>query len=286
MPTRLTRWLIVLFWLATMGWYFRQEVLPYWTADAAPAYAVDLADEAGRTALQVSWTLNRRGQKPTTIRTSVDYHDSENEFSLNCTMRNLDLIQDIKIEKFHSSYRVNRWGRVVETSTEVTIGKDKDAVTLNTTARVVDKTAVVTTQIRSPWGNLDPPPEYVKVDNAGSLNPLHPVHKLRNVRLGQTWVQPLSDPLAEAQRIALFAIGNKYTGVNLSSFSGPMKSKTLIAEVTGPKQLEWHDQMHDCHVINYRGDGHRASIWVRIADGWVLRQEAAAGGDEWTLQRD
>ncbi len=286
MPSRTMQWLIVLCWLATAGWYVRREVMPYWTADTMPAYAVDLADEAARTALQVQWTLTRKGHKPCPLRTTVDYHDADDEFSLNCTLFNLDLIHEIKVEKYRSSYRVNRWGRLIANSTSITIGKDGLSLTLNSTARVENGTAIVTWQMRSPWMDLDPPAASVKMADAGALNPLHPVHRLRNVRPGQRWVQPLTDPLADAQRIALAAIAKQYTGVNFKQFAGPGKAKDLFAEVTGQTPLEWHDQFHDCFVITYRSDNYAASTWVRVADGLVLRQEASSSGDEWTLQRD
>ncbi len=286
MPSRTMQWLIVGCWLATAGWYVRREVLPYWTADAMPAYAVDLADEAARTALQVAWTLTRKGHKSCPLRTTVDYHDADDEFSLNCTLFNLDLIKEIKVEEYRSSYRVNRWGRLMATSTSIKLGKDGLSLRLNSTARFENGTAIVNWQIRSTWFNLDPPPEVVKMADAGTLNPLHPVHRLRNVRAGQRWVQPLTDPLADAQRIALAALARHYTGMNFSQLAGPGKAASLLAEVTGPTPLEWRDKSHDCYVINYRGDNYAASTWVRVADGLVLRQEASSSGDEWVLQRD
>ena len=153
-------------------------------------------------------------------------------------------------------------------------------------ARFDNGATIVTWQFRSPWLDLDPPASHMGIADAGALNPLHPVHRLRNLRPGQRWVQPLTDPLADAQRMALSEIAKRYTGVDFKQFAGPAKAKNLLAEVAGPKSLEWHDEMQDCYVITYRGDNYAASTWVRVADGLVLRQEASSSGDEWTLQRD
>jgi hypothetical protein len=284
-PSRPVQVLIVLFWLATAGWYVHREIAPYWIADAAPAFAIDLTDEAVVQSLPVRWTLSRSGQKSSQLHTSVQYHDAEDEFSLNCVSWNLPLLPGVTVENLRSSYRVTRQGRLVETNSKI-IFRDPPQVAIETVARISGSSAVVTFQFRSPWGNLNPESESVPVMQGGVINPLHPVHRLNDIRPGQHWVQSLTDPLADAQRVALRSIAIKTVGVDLKQFIGDAKPKRLIAEVTGPTPMKWHGELHDCNVIEYRGDDHHARTWVRVKDGRVLRQEAFAAGDEWTLQRD
>lgn len=285
MPSRPVQVLIVLFWLSTAGWYVRREVAPYWHVDAAPAFAVDLTDEAVGQSLPVSWTLSRSGQKSCQMQTTIRYHDADDEFSLNSVLRNLPLMTGITVDQFQSSYRLTRHGRLVETNSKI-IFREPAAVTMETNARMVAGSAIVKFHFRSPWGNLDPEPKNVPISEAGAINPLHPVHRLRNLRPGQRWVQPLTDPLANAQRVALASLAKQHSGVDLRQFLGDPKSKKLLAEVTGPQPLEWHGSLHECLVIEYRGDDHSARTWVRVKDGWVLKQEASSAGDDWSLQRD
>lgn len=286
MPTRPVGALIIVFWLATTAWYIRREIAPYWNSHQAPAFAIDIADEAIRQSLPVSWTLIRRGHSPSQVRTSVLYHEGEDEFSLNCQLWKLPLTRDLKIDLLHSSYRVARDGRLIATTTRITFGADRNTVTMLMSARIRDHGVDASCQIHSPWGNLAPTSEWVAGESAAGLNPLHPVHKLRNVRIGQRWVQPLSDPLAQAQQFALVAFARSATGIDIKDLVHRAPPRSLIAEVVGPEPLEWHGEIHSCLVIEYHGDNHSARTWVRAGDGWVLRQEVAAGDDQWVLQRD
>jgi hypothetical protein len=277
--------LIVLFWLATAGWYVHREMAPFWNADSAPPFAIDLTDEAVRQSLPVHWTLYRSGQKSSQLQTTVQYHDAEDEFSLNCLMWTLPLTPGITISKYSSSYRVTRNGRLIETHTYIAC-REPAELSMDVTTRLSGQTAIVTSQFRTPWGNLDAEPQNIPVTVSGAINPLHPVHRINNLRPGQRWIQPLTDPLADAQRIALLALAKTLIGVDVKQFAGEAKPQRLIAEVTGPKPIEWHGELHECHVIEYRGDSHSARTWVRVKDGWVLQQEAFAAGDEWTMQRN
>jgi hypothetical protein len=286
-PSRPTRILIVLFWLTTAGWYVQREIMPYWTADAAPTFAVDLTDEALRQSLPVTWSLSRAGHKVCPIRTTVEYHGEEDEFSLHCVVWKLELVPGLTIDTYRGSYRVTRQGRLVESKTIIAIGPDQQIqAKLTITAKIIDGNALVKCQLQSSVGAWESAEERKLVGDIGTLNPLHPVHKLSNLRVGQRWTQPMSDPVAEAQRAALLLLGRQLTGVNLQQLFGESAPKSLIAEVTGPAPFEWHGHLHNCYVIEYRGDGHTASTWVRVSDGWVLRQEASANGDKWELQRD
>jgi hypothetical protein len=106
------------------------------------------------------------------------------------------------------------------------------------------------------------------------LNPLHPLNRLRGLRAGQHWVQPMVDPL-------LLAVSS-----SVSSLLTPPAVGQLDADVE-PTVLRWNDVEVLCWRIDYRERTAKvaARTWVRREDGLVLQQEASHAGMELILQR-
>lgn len=287
MPSRITTFAILAFWLLTTGWFVRREILPAWGASDAPPYAIELADEAMRQAVPVTWTVSRNGEFLTTATTRAEYVEIDDTFVLSCDVRGFPLLDrgalPVTIERLRNTNRISRAGELLGMQTEIALLAAGSRIELNIAAEVRDGKAWPQCTVRSPWGTLSPPLEAVPVATASVLNPLHPVQRVRGLHPGQRWVTPLVDPLADALRVALDRWIRDTIGGRVPWAAGP---RQLIAEVTGPRTLEWNGQDQACYVIEYRGDDYQAASWVRVRDGLVLRQEAGAHGDEFALQRN
>jgi len=287
LPSRVTVIGIFAFWCLSLGWFVRKELAPTWGASHAPPYAIELADEAIRQAVPVVWTVHRNGEFLTTATTRVEYVEPDDTFRLSCEIRKFDLVAGrslaVTVNDLRNVYRVSRAGELLAMQTDVAVTAGGSRFDLMMSAEVKDGRAWTRCAVRSPWGSFEPTPVQVNVSASGMLNPLHPVQRVRGLRPGQRWSMPLVDPLADALRVALERFVQDTLGGPRLRFPGP---RTLVAEVTGPRGLEWNGREHDCYVIEYGGDDYRAATWVRVRDGLVLRQEAGSNGDEFVLQRN
>jgi hypothetical protein len=120
---------------------------------------------------------------------------------------------------------------------------------------------------------FDLPP--TAVSHTGSvLMPLHPVNHIRGLHLGQSWRQPLVDPLRDA-----FA--------SLPGFSGGVR--WLQARVLPrPELLKMEDNETSCLVIEYTNDENETMgrTWVEEVSDRVLQQEAILDDGHWIMTRD
>jgi len=106
------------------------------------------------------------------------------------------------------------------------------------------------------------------------LLPLHPVNHIRGLRPGQSWRQPLIDPLRDA-----FA--------GLPGFSGEVRS--LHARVLPqPETLKIGDNNIECLVIEYTDDENNSvgRTLVEQNSERVLQQEANLENGPWIMTRD
>jgi hypothetical protein len=289
MPSRLWCLAILALWVATLGWFVRREILPHYLADAPPLHQIDLSDEAMRQSIPVRWSLSRNGQYLAPVNTLVKFNDADDTFSVISDVFRFELVKvgdtALFVEKFRNVYRVTRRGTIVGMQTQVIIKIGGESMEVNIAADIVDGQAVPRCQVKSPWINLEPKLEPIAVAAGGGLNPMHPVHRINGLRVGQRWAMPLIDSLADVQRAAIEGVVKKMSGLSLPSL-GETGRQVLIAEVTGPMALEWNGIDHECLVIEYRGDNVSGKTWVRRSDGLVLRQEARNGTDELVLQRE
>jgi hypothetical protein len=121
-----------------------------------------------------------------------------------------------------------------------------------------------------PIMQFDLPP--ATVSSTGSvLMPLHPVDRIRGLRLGQSWRQPLVDPLRDA----------------LPHVSGGMR--WLHARVRPqPEVLKLNGGETRCLVIEYTNDEDEtvARTWVEEDGERVLQQEAILEDIHWIMKRE
>ena len=124
-----------------------------------------------------------------------------------------------------------------------------------------------------PLLQFDLPP--AAVPSTGSvLMPLHPVDRICGLRLGQSWRQPLVDPLSDA-----FA--------RLPGISGRML--WLHARVLPqPELLELNGNGTMCLVIEYTNDEGETvgRTWVEEDGERVLQQEAILEDSRWIMKRN
>lgn len=113
------------------------------------------------------------------------------------------------------------------------------------------------------------------VSHTGSvLMPLHPLNHIRGLRRGQSWRQPLVDPLGDA-----FA--------SLPGLSGG--ARTLNARVLPqPEVLTIDNNEMNCLVIEYTNDENEmvGRTWVEQESERVQQQEANLGDGRWIMRRD
>ena len=114
-----------------------------------------------------------------------------------------------------------------------------------------------------------------EVSYTGSvLMPLHPVSHIRGLRLGQSWRQPLVDPLRDA-----FA--------SLPGFSGGVR--WLNARVLPrPEMLNLDGNETSCLVVEYTNDENElmGRTWVERDGERVLQQEAILEDGRWIMKRE
>ncbi len=109
---------------------------------------------------------------------------------------------------------------------------------------------------------------------ASVLMPLHPVNHIRGLRFGQTWRQPLVDPLRDA-----FA--------SLPGLSGGVRA--LNARVLPqPEMLKIGDNEMSCLVIEYTDDEMETvgRTWVEQDSERVQQQEANLEDGLWIMRRE
>ncbi|MBX7105693.1 MAG: hypothetical protein K1X57_16545 [Gemmataceae bacterium] len=289
MPSRLTCLAILVFWLMSTAWLVRRDLAPHWFADAPPAVVIELADEAVRQPLPVRWQLYRNGVLAAPVKTTIEYRESDDTFSLTSQVGRLELVTNaipVVAQELRSVHRIDRAGKLlgIESVAKLSVQELEFEVVL---AGAVSAGMVKPyCRIETPWGKVLPALDAVPITESGTLNPLHPVNKMSKLRAGQTWRQSVSDPMADALRVSLAAYAKRQHGADLSTFLGKAAPTVLAAEVTGPALLDFHGDQIECWTIEYRGGGYEARTWVRIADGLVLKQEAMAAGETWTLLRD
>ncbi|MFL5341491.1 MAG: hypothetical protein ACJ8F7_15200, partial [Gemmataceae bacterium] len=119
------------------------------------------------------------------------------------------------------------------------------------------------------------------------LNPLHPVPRIKGLKPGRKWRMEVVDPLADVVQPALQAVQQRFIpGQAPLKLNLPTGPKYLNAEVlTGTAKVSYNHQEYDCHVIEYRGENEVFRTYVRISDGWVLRQESKAFDQRIVMQR-
>lgn len=238
--------------------------------------------------------------------TSVTYDKDQDVYSLNASLdgtndprfQPVTVLKLFKVNKITSTYSVNRSGQLLSLEAEVIVRLDwnlphlfmasrdpfpKDSSSNQFTLKIwgevrdqqffahcsADVGQAFPPDLRKPL-QMDLPP--VAVSYKGSvLMPLHPLNHIRGLRLGQSWRQPLIDPLRDA----------------LPGFSGGVR--WLNARVLPQSQiLKLEDSQIRCLVIEYTNDENEVMgrTWVEQDGERVLQQEAILEGIRWIMKRE
>jgi hypothetical protein len=240
-----------------------------------------LTDEVGSP--QVSWDVYRRdtkiGRGITHIRLNTDrtfemsQHFSFDDFKV--------LVLNVK--RLDTVYRVTREGQLlaIKVSGQASIS---DMLGFGAFELIADLDGEVKDGYLEPKLKAFGSPvdfigfEKIKVAEHGSvLNPMHLVHRLPRLQVGQHWKVPLFDPLKmfSAKEI----LGNK-----LPVF--PSSPPYLDAEVFADR-MTWNRGEVDCLRVDYSepGKDRIACTWVRRADGLVLAQDTRQQGHDFSIRR-
>jgi hypothetical protein len=312
MPPRWMSGIIVAFWLATTGWLFWHDLLPRWLAGEPPLFHPDFVDEVHKTGtpLLTNWIVERQDAKQAkpypvfTASTSVKFDKDEDSYSLKASLdatkdlklRPVTLLKLLKVNGIDSTYRINRSGQLLSLDAEVKVRLDlalshffrgraelfprdpsSDQITLRIWGEVRDQqffahcSAVAPSLDKSM--QLDLPP--VAVSHKGSvLMPLHPLNHIRGLRLGQSWRQPLVDPLHDA-----------FAGLTGLSAGVYWLNASVLPQ---PQMLELNDSKTSCLVIEYTNDDNEmmGRTWIEQDGERVLQQEAILEGIRWIMKRE
>jgi hypothetical protein len=290
MPSRWFCVVIIGFWLAANGWLVWREVLPALETGQPPPFTIDFLDEVEMDRpVDTAWQVRHNGREEYSCVTKVTPHKETDTFELSSRVRinrvkvpqpekPRGILGDLLIlEQLDSSYHVTRDGVLRETTADVVVTIDLPFLNwadnrLHAHIRGVVQDGLLHVhvqgslpgQAQSGGFALDPVP----VPRRGSiLTPLHPVNRIRGLRPGQKWRQPLVNPLAGAV--------------------GRGRHRMLDAHVLPePQILRWRGRDVPCLVIEYQDDDCHAFTWVVQTTGLVLRQDMTAEGDRLELDRE
>ena len=292
MPPRWFCAFVIIVWVGITGWLAWSEVTDEFGPDA---FVIDFTDDVQPDRSPVHWDvmlvdLDDEGmgkrEAPYMAVTRIDYDDKPDEtFTFNVEMKPKQASTKplplglLALKYMKSAYRVTRDRRLLDLKVSITFvqanGNGEGDCQLDLNGAVADGQFTGNYDIR--MGNLQLPRQDigpVPVTEHGSvLMPMHPVHKIYNLRPGMTWRVPLVNPVADALA---------------SSLGSSSRTRFLRAHVLPTLQLlELPDGKSClCHVIEYEGDEDtKPRTWVRAADGVVLRQEMALDGKRLIMVR-
>jgi hypothetical protein len=290
---------IVVGWLAAMGWLFWHDLWPNWRPGEPPGFSIDLVEEvrkSDRDRLPTYWNVQRQKKGAASPRhifratTWVDYRQKDDTFVLHAELEAKGKEKDdleflgFKVKSMTSSYRVTRAGQLQELRSEVsfTLAGAKPAGHLEDV-----KTAPILLVLRgearggqfflSCRGSFELLSQTIEMDlppvpmshNTSVLMPLHPVNRIHGLRPGQSWRQPLIDPIRDA-------LGSGVHYLDARVLPQPQVLKEDDNDIT------------TCLVIEYKDkDGQDAGrTWVEQNSERVQQQEAVLDGDRWIMKRD
>ncbi len=103
-----------------------------------------------------------------------------------------------------------------------------------------------------------------------ALGSLCPLDRMPDLRPGQSWETPVSDPAG----LFMFSLPGSQDGVLAKLMDRqPAKARVLIA----PELLDWQGEQFSCWVVVTDQENLHLRIWVRREDGLILKQTAEWG---------
>ena len=286
MPSRLSVFAILVFWLGTLAVVVRRDVWPRVFSSGPPPVAVEVGDEASQL-LPTPWTIYRGETRVGRLHTRTTYVDATNTYQFTHEYSSLQLDAAgvrFVVPKLTMVTNVARDGSLRGQSFDgqLELPALKLSGRLSVTGRVAGGQLVGTCEYKIPGfeGTRDLPP--VPVPNGHALNTLQVVNRVTGIRPRQEWVVHEVNPLSDAVGLLAREVLGK-AGVTLPE----AKRDSLIARVSSATQdMTWKDEPVPCWVIEYRDAEVKARTWVRASDGKVLKQEAFDKGEHLTVLRD
>ncbi len=295
MPSRPIVVVILLGWLATVGWVAYDRWLPWLRPSDQPAFALDLSDEVAPQ--HANWTLYRKDQKIGGAETRIAPLKDGN-FELMHRLREVELnvsLMTVKIATFTTTKVVNRDGELLRLDASAKIEFKVLVMTFKLDAKlkgeVVGDNLLATCDFDSDLGKATEKLDPIPLSNKRASSPLQPLHRFPPLRPGQTWRESNVDPVTEALNTAIERVVNRKIAEQIGKL--PFKLPTaktpreLLAEVQAePETITHRDKSYECQVIVYKAEGFLVKTWVQIEDGKVIRQEASLMDDRLILQRE
>lgn len=296
MPSRSITALILLVWIATVGWVAYERWLPWLRPSDQPVFALDLADEVAPE--HAMWTLYRKKQSIGAAETRI-IPLKDGTFELVNRLGEVEIkvaLMTVKIRNFATHKFVNRDGELLKMHAVAKVEFKALGMGLNVNAKmngvVVGDELIATCDFDSDLGKATEKLEPIILTNKRAQSPFQPLHRFPTLRPGQTWreanVDPVNDALNTAvERVVTRKIAEQFGGRMPIKLPTPKTAKEFIAEVQGePETITHREKEYVCHLIIYKADDMVMKTWVQINDGKVIRQEASMMGDQLTMQRE
>jgi hypothetical protein len=295
MPSRGGIAFIICFWLATVGYVGYRDVWPRLVRDSAPTVWIDLSDEATQT-VPVRWALYRNDARAGTVTTQMVYDAAKDQFHFQTKYRDFQLeVPPIRcvVPEMQQTTVLTRSGQLGGQSLNGTLiakflGQEVARGTARIDCVVREGELVGHCRLESDFfESIEEPLDPTPVPDGQVLNPLQPVNRLRGVRAGLRWMiykhDPLGDALANATKHVL-----KKKGIGGMLFAPkPTERESLIATVSDTAEtVKFSRGEQRCWTIDIRGERATMTVWVREADGYVMRQVANVGGETLRLERE
>jgi hypothetical protein len=279
MPSRWTSWAIILFWTGMMAWLTGSEL--YHRFATRPRFPETLA--ASARAGKVHWVITelesagrplKEGEAPPerflgTATTEVRFDARQAKYQL---------IQDIYLKELfgtgfslllNSRADVNVFGRLQGIHFRAQVSELDLHLDLHGVPDGAGKMAV-SASLRVAGEQQE---FQQQVDYDGSdlvLSSLCPLDRMPGLRPGQTWRTPLLDPVQSL-------LGQSLPQAN-ASFVELSRPFATVRVWDQPQGLLWRGEYVPCLVVEALHGTRSIKIYVREADGLVLRQTAELGG--------
>jgi hypothetical protein len=272
MPPRLLTAAIVIAWLAMSSWLFYRDVWPRLRSGEPPPFRIDFSDEVlGKRV--VHWTVFKNGKETYVLKTELSHQADQELFEMSSELKpppgpakDGPLAERLTMT---SVYSITRDGELRKSSITVQLPVGGE---FRMTGEVRDGKFYSRVTGLGMVRDLDP----VEVRTTGSAqNPLQPQDRYTKLSPGQNWQVPMSSPLLDA-------LAGLIPGLQDNSV------QFLKAEVLPEAQyLSFANQDERCMIIEYTGgDDTSGRTWVRVSDGFVLKQEMTLHDDKWEIRRD
>jgi hypothetical protein len=274
MPPRLLSLAVVVAWVGMSSWLLYRDLWPLIRPGEAPPFTIDFADEVLAKRPPIHWTVSKNGKAIYVEKTEITYDPQLNQFEMTSELKpRPGLGADVPLAErltMRSLYVVSHEGDLRKTSVTISLPALGEA-TVEGDVRDDRFYSHVSVPLFGMKKDLEP----VEVTGRGTaLNPLQPWDRLPNLRPGQRWRLPLSEPLMDA-------LSGLIPGIAENSL------RMLDAEVLAKEEnLSFAGKDEPCLIIEYTGEDAHGRTWVRASDGTVLRQEFSKGLDDWVMQRE